>query len=76
MAPTQRQAIQSFEAGIGRFHEPQGSSSPAKNGEATMFDNKIDWVTRLEQGQARREACEPKLGSERVKYKAEHMQKS
>ena len=24
-----------------------------------MFDNEIDWVTRLERWQVRREACEP-----------------
>jgi len=31
-----------------------------------MFDNEIDWVTRLETWQVRREACEPQLDSERV----------
>jgi hypothetical protein len=30
-----------------------------------MFDNEIDWVTRLETWQVRREACEPD-DSERV----------
>jgi len=31
-----------------------------------MFDNEIDWVTRLERWQVRREACEPELDSGRV----------
>ena len=31
-----------------------------------MFDNKIDWVTRLEWWRVRREACRPRLDSERV----------
>jgi hypothetical protein len=61
MAPTQRQAIQPFGAGIGRFQEPQGSAASQKKEGATMFDNEIDWVTRLEQWRVRREAYEPQL---------------
>jgi hypothetical protein len=34
MAPTQRQAIQPFWAGFGRFHEPQGSGFFSKKEEA------------------------------------------
>ena len=31
----------------------------SKKEEATMFDNEIDWVTRLEQWRVRREAYKP-----------------
>jgi hypothetical protein len=34
VAPIQRQAVQPFGAGIGRFHEPQGSGFFSKNEEA------------------------------------------
>ena len=66
VAPIQRQAVQPFGAGIGRFHEPQGSASSQKKEEATMFDNKIDWVTRLEWGKSAARRASRKQDSERV----------
>ena len=65
MAPIQRQAVQPFGAGNGRFHEPQGSGPAQKRG-AAMFDNKIDWVTRLEWGKSAARRASRKQDSERV----------
>ena len=48
-------ATQKQSATGGRFHEPQGSASSAKE-EAQMFDNEIDWVNALEEPLKRREA--------------------
>ena len=37
-----------------------------------MFDNEIDWVTRLECSSVRREACEGAQDPRAYTYKAEH----
>ncbi len=37
-----------------------------------MFDNEIDWVTRLECSRVRREACEAAQDPRAYTYKAEH----
>jgi hypothetical protein len=39
-----------------------------------MFDNEIDWVTRLEMPQVRREAHERRKILNTFEYKAEHKQ--
>ena len=44
--------------------------------EAWMFDNEIDWVTRLECSSVRREAHEVTKDPDTFKYKAEHMRVS
>ncbi len=41
-----------------------------------MFDNEIDWVTRLKRQLIRREAHNSANDFEHVKYKAEHMRAS
>jgi len=41
-----------------------------------MFDNEIDWVTRLEMPRARREARQRKKIPSTFEYKAEHKQLS
>jgi hypothetical protein len=51
-----------------------GRAFPIKSGRVWMFDNKIDWVTRLECRCARREARSMANDFKHVKYKAEHMQ--
>ena len=76
MAPTQRQAVQPFGAGMGRFHEPQGSASSQKKEEATMFDNEIDWVTRLEGRLTAVRRREWQMTPNTFIYKAEHMRVS
>jgi hypothetical protein len=59
----------------GRFQQPQGWPTSA-NEVVWMFDNEIDWVTRLEMPQVRREARERRKILNTFEYKAEHMQSS
>ena len=58
---------------FGRFQQPQGWPSSVNEG-VWMFDNEIDWVTRLEMLQARREARKQRKIPNTFEYKAEHMQ--
>ena len=72
MTPIWKQARQFLNCG-GRFQQPQGWAFSAKE-KAWMFDNEIDWVTRLEMLPVRREARERRKILNTFEYKAEHKQ--
>ena len=48
MTPIWRQAGQSFETGLAGFLTAPGRALDDNNDKAWMFDNKIDWVKRIE----------------------------
>ena len=48
------------------FMSLRARASSQKKGEAMMFDNKIDWVTRLEWGKSAARRASRKQSSERV----------